>query len=246
LFTPQNDLERSLIRAFDEPEHRPAFLKSVLEAELSLALMDPQDGRGGGYAVPEVTHDDLSFVPIFTSDSRVQAMFGDERLMVVRQSFRQILEQVDGANFVLNPGSDYGHELMAEDVAAMLDGNFERAAEGFDREPEEEEGDDLPTLVGRPSPMPMHLTAPLGALFATLPDVRAGYIAQAIFAEPDGVKRLVIGISTDGDLDAVLDHVESVLIDSAKPTDIIDFVPVPGSPLDAYFGRDVQPFYKKA
>ena len=163
MFTPQNDLERSLIRAFDEPAHRPAFLKSVLEAELSLALMDPQDGRGGGYAVPEVTHEDLSFVPIFTSDSRVQAMFGDERLMVVRQTFRQILEQVDGANFVLNPGSDYGHELMAEDIAAMLDGDFERAAGGFDREPEAEEGDDLPTLVGRPSPMPMHLTAPLAA-----------------------------------------------------------------------------------
>ncbi|GLK79884.1 enhanced serine sensitivity protein SseB C-terminal domain-containing protein [Methylopila turkensis] len=247
MFTPENALERSLIRAIEEPAHRVAFLKEFLDAELSFALLDPADGKGGGYAVPEVTHEDLSFVPIFTADSRVTAMFGEERLLIVRQSFKQIVSQIEDANFVLNPGSDYGHEFMAEDVAAMLEGDFERANEGFDDAPDvgDEDAGELPTLVGRPDPMPTHLTAPLAALFATTPEVTTAHIAQALFADADGVKRLVIGLGVESDLDAVLDRVEEVLENVARPTDTIDFVPVPGSPLDAYFERDVQPFYRK-
>lgn len=246
MFTPENALERSLIRAIEEPEHRIAFLKEFLEAELSFALMDPGDGKGGGYAVPEVTHEDLSFVPVFTSDARVGAMFPDERLMVVRQSFKQIVSQIEDANFVLNPGSEYGHEFMAEDVAAMLDGDFERANEGFDVAPDfEDEEDDLPTLVGRPQTPRTHLTAPLAALFAELEDVEAAHMAEATIADEDGIKRLVIGLRVNGDLDAVLDRVEEVLESSARPTDTIDFVPIPGSPLDGYFERDAEPFYRK-
>lgn len=249
MFTPENDLERSLIRAIEEPDHRVAFLKEFLECELSFALLDPDDGKGGGYAVPEVMHEELSFVPIFTSDSRVEAMFEGEKMLIVRQSFKQIVSQIEDANFVLNPGSDYGHEFMAEDVVAMMEGDFERANEGFDDAPDvgddEEEGGELPTLVGRPQPVPAHLTTPLAALFATLPEVRAAHMAQALFADADGSKRLVIGISADGDIDPILDKVEDVLSEVAKPTDEIDFVPIPGSPLDAYFQRDVQPFYRK-
>lgn len=247
MFTPENALERSLLRAIEEPAHRLAFLKEFVDAELSFALLDPQDGKGGGYAVPEVTHEDISFVPIFTADSRVKAMFPDERMMVVRQSFKQIVSQLDDANFVLNPGSEVGHEFMAEDVAAMMKGDFERANEGFDDDGGEE-GDEaaLPTLVGRPQPLPTHLTTPLAALFATLPEVVKAHVAQALFADEDGGKRLVIGLTVEGDLDDVLDRVEEILSDAAKPTDEIDFVPVPGSPLDNYFERDVQPFYRKS
>ncbi|HEY0290984.1 MAG TPA: enhanced serine sensitivity protein SseB C-terminal domain-containing protein [Hansschlegelia sp.] len=243
MFNPENDLEQALVRAAEEPAHRVAFLTAFLDAELSLALVDSGDAKDG-YVVPEVTQDDLAFVPVFTSDGRVKAMFGDEKLMIVRQTFRQILEQLDDANFVLNPGSDYGREFTSGDVAAMLDGHFERAAEGFDEEPGDE-GGEVPTLVGKPSPMPTHLTAPLAAMFATIPEVRAAHIAQALFADEEGVKRLVIGLSADGDIDAVFDRIGDVLEEAAKPTDVIDFVSVPGSPLDGYFERDVQPFYRK-
>jgi hypothetical protein len=246
MFTPENDLERALVAAIERPDARIPFLKAMLEAELALALVDDGQTKGGGYVVPEVTHEDLAFVPIFTADSRVKAMFGSEKLMVVRQSFRQILSQIDGANFVLNPGSDVGHEFMAEDVAAMVDGDFERANAGFEDDGEDEEEPELPSLVGRPSPMPTHLTNALSDLFKSRPDVASAQIAQAVFADPDGSKRLVIGISTSGDLDDLLDQVGDVLERVAKPSDVIDFVPVPGSPLDGYFERDTQPFYRRA
>jgi hypothetical protein len=245
MFIPENEIERLLVRAVDEPEARLDFLKAFLDAELTLALINSEDDKQAGYAVPEVTHEDISFVPVFTADGRVKAMFGDEKLRLVKQSFRQIADQIGDANFVLNPGSDYGHEFMAEDVAAMLAGDFERANEGFD----DEEGgpeDDLPTLVGKPTPAATHLTTPLAALFATMPEIRSAHIAQALFADAEGTKRLVIGIATDADLDDVLDRVETVLAESARPDDVIDFVPVPGSPLDEFFARDVQPFYRKA
>lgn len=248
MFTPENDLERSLVRAADDKEARVPFLKDLLDGELSFALIE-SGGKGQGYEVPEVTHEDQSFVPIFTADSRVKAMFGRERMKIVRQSFRQIVEQVEGAHFVLNPGSDYGRELYAEDVAAMLAGDFEKAAETDD----EDDGGDfedvaLPSAVVRPSPMPTHLTAPLAKLFAGMPEVRAGHVAQALFAEPDGLKRLVIGLALEegADLDDTLDKLGEVLDRVAKPSDIIDFVSVPGSPLDGYFERDAAPFYWKA
>ena len=244
MFTPENDLERSLMRAFEEPAHRVDFLKTFLDAELAFGLVDSGDAKQG-YVVPEVTQDDLAFVPVFTSETRVKAMFGDDKMMIVHQTFRQILDQIDDANFVLNPGSEYGREFTTGDVAAMLDGQFERAAEGFDDEPGEDDGGDIPTLVGKPSPMPTHLTAPLSAMFATIPEVKAAHIAQAMFADEEGVKRLVIGLSAEGDIEAVFDRIGDVLEEAAKPTDVIDFVSVPGSPLDDYFERDVQPFYRK-
>jgi type III secretion system (T3SS) SseB-like protein len=244
MFNPENDLERSLDQAFADPARRTEFLKRFMDAELVFGLVDSGDPREG-YVVPEVTHDDLSFVPIFTAESRVKAMFGDEQLMIVRQSFRQILEQIEDANFVLNPGSERGREFTTEDVAALLAGDFSRAAEGFE-DGFGEEGDETPTLVGMPQPMPTHLTAPLAALFANIPEVRAAHIAQAISPDSSGARRLVIGLAADGDVDALFDRIEAVLETAAKPTDVIDFVAVPGSPLDAYFERDTQPFYRKA
>jgi hypothetical protein len=249
MFNPENDLERALVRAAEDPAARVPFLKMLLDGELSLALIDSGGSAGAGYEVPEVTHEDVSFVPVFSADSRVAAMFGREKMMVVRQSFRQIIDQMDGANFVLNPSSDYGREVYAEDVAAMLKGDFESAAETDDFEPGQgDEDDELPKAVGRATPPPTHLTAPLAKLFATLPQVRAAHIAQAVFEGPDGLKRLVMGVATEpgADVDDVFDRIGEVLDRVAKPSDVIDFVPVPGSPLDGYFERDVAPFYRKA
>lgn len=250
MFKPENDLERALVRAADDASARAPFFEQLLDAELTLALVESRGskGSGGGYEVPEVMSDDVAFVPVFTADSRVEAMFGFEKMMKVRQTFRQILEQIDGANFVLNPGSDYGREIMEEDVQAMLAGDFAKAAEsddfaadgGFDQEEEA-----LPQVVGRPSPQPTHLVKPLVKLFGGLREVRAVYLAQSLFPDAQGLKRLVIGIECDGDIDVVLDHVGEVLDDVAKPSDVIDFVPVPGSPLDGYFAKDNQPIYRR-
>lgn len=243
MFQPENDIERALVRACEEPGARVAFLKAFLDAELAFALVDSGNAREG-YVVPEVSDERGAFVPVFTAESRVKAMFGEETLMVVRQSFRQIVGQIEDASFVLNPGSDYGREFTAEDVAALLKGDFERAAEGF--EPDEDDEDDAPpAMVGRATPAPTHLTRPLAALFAGMPEVSAAHVAQAVFADKNGVKRLVIGVSAAGDLDAVFERVADVLGDVAKPTDVIDFVSVPGSPLDGYFERDADPFYRK-
>ena len=247
MFNPENDLERALVRAAEDPSARAPFFETLLDAELTLALVQSKDRKGDGYEVPEVMSEDLAFVPIFTADSRVAAMFGVEKMMTVRQTFRQILEQIEGANFVLNPGSDYGREIMETDVAAMLAGDFEKAAESddFDAEDGFDEEQPLPQVVGRPSPMPTHLVKPLAKLFGGLREVKAAYMAQSLFPDADGLKRLVIGIDCDGDLDIVLDHVGEVLDEVAKASDVIDFVSVPGSPLDGYFERDTQPFYRR-
>lgn len=247
MFKPENDLERALVRAAEDASARAPFFEKLIDAELTLALVESRDKKGGGYEVPEVMSDDVAFVPIFTADARVEAMFGLEKMMKVRQTFRQILEQIDGANFVLNPGSDYGREIMEADVAAMLAGDFEKAAESDDFSADSgfDEEQPLPQVVGRPSPVPNHLVKPLVKLFGGLREVKAVYLAQSLFPDADGLKRLVIGVECDGDLDVVLDHVGEVLDDVAKPSDVIDFVGVPGSPLDDYFAKDNQPIYRR-
>lgn len=241
MFKPENDLERLLVRAEDDPEQRVAFLKALTKADIVFGLVDSGDPREG-YIVPEVSDDDLAFVPIFTSEARVEAMFGDEKLMIVHQTLGQIAGQIEDAHFVLNPGSDYGQEFLAAEVAALLRGEFEEVAAG---EFEGEEDSGPPLQVGRPNPLPVHLTAPLAAMFATMPAVNAAYVAQALEADGAGAKRLVIGLSAHGDVEPIFDKIGEVLEDAAKPADVIDFVTVPGSPLDDYFEGDTQPFYKK-
>lgn len=240
MFLPENDLERALVRAMEDPDVRVQFLKDLLDAELVFALVAGQEDAES-FEVPELEDRGVGFVPIFTHEKRAGQVFGDETMKFVRQTFRQIAEQLQGANFVLNPGSDAGREFMAEEVAAMFAGDFASVAEGDD-----EDGPPLPTAVARPAPMPTHLTTALAKMFGAMREVKSAYVAQAVFPDPDGTKRLVIGIETDGDLDFILDRVSPLLDRVAKPSDVIDFVQIPGSPLDGYFQRDVAPFYRKA
>ncbi len=85
MFEPENDLERSLVRAADDPAHRPNFLLRMLNAQVVVVLQPdgPQasgspDGRAttspqGKMKLPMMRDGHQEYLPIFTALSRAKA-----------------------------------------------------------------------------------------------------------------------------------------------------------------------------
>ncbi|HWM93939.1 MAG TPA: SseB family protein [Thermoanaerobaculia bacterium] len=64
-----------------------------------------------------------TYVPAFSSLPRLQAALAQERTYF-RMAARDFLELTRGADVLLNPGSDYGKELLASEIESLLDGSI--------------------------------------------------------------------------------------------------------------------------
>ncbi|HEX7239389.1 MAG TPA: SseB family protein [Longimicrobiaceae bacterium] len=129
-FEPQNELERSLVRAATDPAHRARFYRDLLEADLYVIDEGPPPEQPGwrvsdGPAqlrVGSVETDGLRCIPVFSSVPRLQAAI-DREVAYVGMRARDLLGIFAGADLVLNPGSDYGRVLTADEVRGVLDGS---------------------------------------------------------------------------------------------------------------------------
>ena len=135
-FSPRNDLEIELVRAAHEPHLRTAFMRDLLDREVYLALLladgaRVETGADGRAIIPEgvrlelgvADRDGEAAVPFFSAPVRAQAFYRQDHV-IAPDKVRDLLARHPGARFVLNPGSDYALDLDADDVAALLRGDF--------------------------------------------------------------------------------------------------------------------------
>jgi hypothetical protein len=132
MFEPQNRLEESLVKAATQPESRPQFYRDFLESELYLLphgeVPEIKDGvlqTGSQVAFQAVEIEGKTWLPIFSSLPRLQAALDTER-PYLRMAARTFLELTRGADILLNPGSDYGKQFLADEIARLLDGSIKK------------------------------------------------------------------------------------------------------------------------
>lgn len=246
MFTPENPFEESLVRAIQEPAHRTQFYRDFLAADLYVGLHGPappmENGRiksGTGVHIQGVEAGGKTYLAVFSSLPRLRA-FLDEGTATLRLACRDLLEMTRGAELMLNPGSDYGKEFVAEEVAALLDGSM---FEGRRREA----AGPTQVLLGPPAQDPRPLTGSLRRVYENRPEVQAAYVAWMVDpgqGEEQGV--LLVAIDTAGDWDAVSAASDEVARGSAREHGPVDFVQLtPDSSLWGYF-RTVRPFYRRS
>src|SRR4051812_2107791 len=135
MFEPENDLERSLLRAVSDPAHRPNFLLRMFNAEIIIALeiegAAPSVSRDGGVTAPPGSKAKLrimrdghqEYIPLFTALSRTKATNNGQAVFASVQTFK-VLERNPGRHFVLNPGHEHAQKFSSDDVKGMLAGQF--------------------------------------------------------------------------------------------------------------------------
>ncbi len=246
MFEPENDLERSLVRAALQPEHRPEFMRMLMDAEVFLALI-PSGGKvatgpDGKLVVPPgvklelnaYRRGDQAFLPFFTRPSRARALLQVEHVIAPDKT-RDLFQRHPNTQFALNPGSDYGQELLAADVERLLSGDF---GDGLQNVNIEQATD---VFVEQPIEYPAELVTVLSAIFDDIPSVQAAYLGEVTLPGED--PHLHIAIDAAGDWNAVVTAMGPRLQSALPSGAIIDFAPLAGSMLEDYFRNSTEPFF---
>ena len=127
---PQNELEQCLMRAASETSAQKEFYQKLLWNQLYVLTTEDDAIKEGlqtletDTTVQFVTFEDGQ-IPVFTSTNR----FFDkgvikEEVPYMSLKGQDLFELAKGATFVLNPYSDYGKELIPEEIENLLNGTI--------------------------------------------------------------------------------------------------------------------------
>jgi hypothetical protein len=130
---------------------------------------------------------------------------------------RDLFAATKGAYFMLNPGAEYGKELLPEEIANLLDPQPSHHNVTVEK--------DTSVLIGQPKNPPTPLLDALSTLFKSHPEISAGYMAQVVYPNDAAHPHCLIGIETSDDWEALTGALGPV-IDGVNIGMIVDVVPV--------------------
>lgn len=246
-FEPQNELERSLIKAADDPAHRPQFYKDFVKSDIFIIQYGVRPEKQGrtvlqeGYQlkIQNIDVDGRPHIPIFSSLMRLQAVLREEAGYIALNAL-EFLKLTQGAELILNPGSDYGKQFTKDEIAQILDGSIWKPQERY-TVPKETQ-----VMIGQPANYPEELVSALCSLFEKLKSVKKAYLAHFFNPERDEKAHALIGIEVDGNWDEVIAQAGLVSRDIKIPDPPIDFIQISGKGgVEDYFLNDCKPFYKR-
>jgi len=243
-FEPQNQLERSLMQAIGDPAWRPQFYRDFAASEIFTFLGgEPSTAADGVGPRPDqdisltlFTNGERSFVPIFSSPSRLQAMAreGDRFIGV---SALTLCRMVGGNDVFLNPGSPCSKEFTASEVAAIADGSiWESDTIQVDRP--------TPFQIGVPADYPVEFAESLKRLFAQKEEITRAWLALVRFHDT-GESETRIGIEATHEVPGITAEIRMVAHASPVPNLPVTVMQVgPGGVPAGTFTR-IPPFYER-
>jgi hypothetical protein len=245
-FVPQNTLEASLAQAVADPAHRPQFYRDLLEADVFVIQPPLPEGnatdgqtvlsRGESIQIGMVEIGGKPYLPIFSSPERLQEVL-TAPASYLRMGMRAFLEMTRGADLVLNPGSEYGKEIVASEAAALLDGSIWQPAEQFvaDRDTE--------VLIGTPANYPDELVKALTRLFRARKPVQRAWVAHFFNPQVHQRAHTLVCVELTGDRDRIFADAGIVAAEVPVPDPPVDFIRfADDGGLGEYF-KKTRPFY---
>jgi hypothetical protein len=238
-FEPENSLERVLLRAVHEPEARPEFYRLLMSSDLCIG--GSIDGAAGDQPARPVQGSQihLSIVerngrhlhPIFTAPSRARVFSPDAPYF--QALGRDLFLRTMGATFVLNPGSNFGKELIPDEIQYWLDQLVGQRIET-----------EAKRTIQSASQQPQTLLKALGVLF------HYRHVACARLAEihRDGHEpRLLLAVEGELDWRRLSDEIATV-IDAIAPQTKVEVVNIdPQTDRDQHIRQllSITPFYAR-
>ncbi|HEX4270965.1 MAG TPA: enhanced serine sensitivity protein SseB C-terminal domain-containing protein [Rhizomicrobium sp.] len=213
-FISENELERALVKAVKNPAMAPEFYRLLLASDL--LVMGTVEGQedateqftlapGGRVNLVTGLKDGGTFLPVFSSLLRMQE-YARKECKYLSVNGRALLELTRGAPMVLNPASEFGKELTAQQVDYLLD-------------PIAAQNRVLPN-IGQ-AEFPAALAQTLTEVFATRPDVQAAWVMQLAVPERGQTHQLV-GIETAGDWPSLMEAIKAAADRTLPPEMMFD------------------------
>lgn len=238
LFIPENELEQALVKAVKDPAAAPLFYHLLLDSNLLvLGTAEGQESAVDRFTLAPGSRlnlvtglkDGQQYLPVFSSLVRMQEYVKQESKYLSMKG-RDLLELTRGAPVILNPASEYGKELSAEEVGQLLNPMQRPDTRGVAGEPE----------------YPMPLVEALRRVFSERPDVEAAWMIQVTFADRARPPHPLVGveIDTQADFRGLIDAVQKEA-ENAVPGMVFDVQRIdrhtPNNLTDALL--QVPPFY---
>jgi hypothetical protein len=193
-FIADNELERALVKAVKNPAAASDFYQRLLDSDLLvLGTAQGQEGATDAFTLPPGSRlnfvtglkDGHQYLPVFSSLLRMQDYVKQESKFLTING-RALLEMTRGGPLILNPASEYGKELSAEQVGQLL-GSFQNA--GPQR-----------TIIGE-ADYPMPLVEALTRVFAADSQVAAARMIQVTFADRAKEPHPLVGVEASAAID---------------------------------------------
>ena len=236
LFIPENELEKALVRAVKEPHMAADFYRLLLASDLLvLGSVEGHESATEAFSVTPGSKVSLvtgvkdggQYLPVFSSLARMQDYVKQESKFLSVNG-RALLDLTRGAPIILNPASEYGKELTADQVRQLLDGPQAR------------------TLVIGEAGYPTALVEMLSGLFAARPEIENAWVIQVTFADQPQLPRPVVGIEArNTDWPALMRAIEAAA-EKSLPGQLFDVQPVDRRNPTGFAGSLLQsePFYR--
>jgi hypothetical protein len=207
-FISENKLEEALVAVVKNPATAPNFYRLLLESDLLiLGTVNSQQAptekfhakAGSSFDFVPGERNRQKFLPIFSSLTRMQAYVKQESKYLSIKG-RDLLEITRGAPIVLNPDSEYGKALSADEIALLLNDGLPQS---------------VTVPVIRDIAPPAALVKALITLFQQNTEVSTAWISHIAFAEEGDVPHPLVGVETTGNMAALVAQMQSVAEKSA-------------------------------
>jgi hypothetical protein len=248
-FEPQNDLERSLINAANDPAHRPQFYKDFVKSDIFVihhGKRPPEkDGKltldeGADLQTPTMQFHGKPYIPIFSSLARLQAsVYGEVACLAINAL--EFLKMTAGSALILNPGPDFaGKEITPEEAAAIVDGSVWQPNVRYVAPKE------IQAMIGPPKNYPDDLLEALARFFATKEQVKRAWVAHFFNPDRDEKPHTLIAVEVSDGFDEVTSEAGIVARHVIVPDPPVDFLQITGrGGLEDYFVKDTTPFFER-
>jgi hypothetical protein len=239
-------LETLVQKAATEPAYRAEFYKRLLSDEL-VVLTEKSGLPEGNQTLEQDTNVNIvsyadGKIPVFTSTERIfDKSVIKEQVEYMQMKGENLFGLAKGATFLLNPYSDYGKELLPDEVERMLSGNIlTDTAKTITIQKETK------VQIGQPVKYPTDIVNSLKVLFANKPNVKAAYLGWIFNPDSGEPPHYIFGLDAEGDLQSVTQEAGFTAKQFLGKDEFVDFIKVDNKPgVSSYFLKSVEPFYKR-
>ena len=239
-------LETLVQKAATEPAYRAEFYKRLLSDELIIITQNSGRQQGNHILQEETKVNIVSYpdgkIPVFTSTDRIfDKGVVKEEVEYMQMKGENLFDLAKGATFLLNPYSDYGKELLPDEVERMLSGKIlTDTSKTLTIEKETK------VQIGQPAKYPTDIINSLKILFTNKPNLKAAYLGWIFDPESGEPPHYIFGLEADGDIENLTQEAGFTAKQFLESDEFVDFIKVDKkNGLSEYFLKSVEPFYKR-
>ncbi len=245
MFEPENDLEKSLTKAYKEPAHRSQFYQDLLVADIYALTSSPPDLDENGILksgtkinFKHFEHEGTPFLPIFSSLKRLQESIAVEA-SYSKLNARRFFILTRGETVILNPELELGKLFTPTEIGDLLNGTI------FKPRQRNQVDENTLATVGKPSEYPTLLVDALSKLFESHQEVKTAYVTMVLTGTETEKPELMIGIDTSGEWENLASLAHATADGLVEPGEPVHFIRIDDSPICRHMVEHVEPFYQR-